>query len=149
MKIPTRLFHRWPFIAFGILGSLVIIYVFVVRRETSSYLNNLIADNVVQLKTIFERIDSTCGIIDFEYEKNWINFLNVGTFLGSEVGPMNLRNSRNWEGPYLRDNPTIQEKEYQIVKVREGYAVMPGVGVRLSNGAVVGIDILVTPHTSV
>ena len=61
----------------------------------------MIAQEVVQLRDIFHRIHKTCVIIDFDEQKNHINFLNVEKFTGSEVGPMNLAHPEKWEGPYL------------------------------------------------
>ncbi|MGB8367070.1 MAG: hypothetical protein WCD44_01815, partial [Candidatus Babeliales bacterium] len=60
----------------------------------------MIAAEVVQLHDIFQRIHQTCQIISFDYQKNRINFLNVKSFTGSEVGPMNLVHPAKWEGPY-------------------------------------------------
>lgn len=146
-SIFTRL--RWPLIAVTILLILVTVYFVVLWREPRSYNEQLIADTVTQLKTIFERIDATCGIISFEREKNWIDFLNVVKFVGSEVGSLNLRNPQAWEGPYVLDNPTMQEREYQVVTVREGYAIVPGEGVRLPSGKVMGKDVLLDAHTDI
>ena len=109
----------------------------------------IIAQEVQQLVKIFKRIDKTCKIIDFDYQKNNINFLNVKTFIGSEVGPMNLVHPDNWEGPYLKDNPTIQSKEYQVVKTKKGYFIVPGEGIRLSNGKVIGRDIILDENADI
>lgn len=109
----------------------------------------IIADDVAQLKIILEKIHATCKIIDFDYQKNWINFLNVASFEGSEVGNMNLAYPEKWEGPYLKDNPTIQEKEYMVVKTDKGYFITPGEGVRLPNGKKIGSDILLDINTDI
>ena len=102
----------------------------------------LIADDVIQLQEIFHRIHKTCNIIDFDYQKNPINFLNVKGFSSSEVGPMNLVHPDKWEGPYVEDNPTMQATEYQIVYTKKGYFITPGEGVKLPNGKVIGKDII-------
>lgn len=102
----------------------------------------IIADDVARLKTILETINRTCKIISFDQQQNVINFLNVGAFSGSEVGPMNLAYPQKWEGPYLTDNPTMQEKEYMVVQTNKGYFITPGNGVRLPDGKVIGIDII-------
>jgi len=109
----------------------------------------IIVQEVQQLVEIFKRIDKRCKIISFDYQKNNINFLNVEKFSGSEVGPMNLVYPKNWEGPYLKDNPTIQDKEYQVVKTKQGYFIVPGHGVKLSNGKVVGKDITFDENTNI
>lgn len=102
----------------------------------------IIAQDVKQLAGILKQIDEKCKIIDFDQQQNPIDFLNVKSFVGSEIGSMNLAYPQQWEGPYLNDNPTIQEKTYMVVKTKKGYFVTPGNGVRLGNGKVVGKDIV-------
>jgi len=107
----------------------------------------LIAQEVAQLKTIFEKIDASCGILGFDNEKNSIDFLTVISFVSSEIGSMNLKHPKGWQGPYLQDNPTIQGKYYQIVQTRTGYYIAPGDGVKLSNGKIIGKDIILNKDT--
>ena len=107
----------------------------------------LIADNVIQLAEIFETIHKDCTILSFEHQKNNINFLNVISFEGSEVGPMNLKYPDKCQGAYLKDNPTMQEQEYQIVKTDKGYFIAPGDGVRLSKGHIIAKDIILNKDT--
>lgn len=102
---------------------------------------SFIVNDLNTLVKVFESIDKTCGIIGFDYEKNSINFLNVISFAGSEIGPMNLRHPEKWQGPYVKDNPSFQYKEYQVLKTSAGYFITPGDGVKLPNGKVVGTDI--------
>lgn len=109
----------------------------------------MIAAEVVQLRDIFHRIHKTCGIIDFDAQKNPINFLNVAKFTGSEVGPMNLVHPEKWEGPYLQDNPTIYHSAYQVVSTKRGYYITPGDGVKLPNKKVVGKDIVLDQKANI
>ena len=102
----------------------------------------MIAQTVVQLRDIFHRIHKTCVIIDFDNQQNSINFLNVAKFAGSEVGPMNLVNPEKWEGPYLKENPTLYHITYQVVSTKKGYYITPGNGVTLPNKKVIGRDII-------
>ena len=102
----------------------------------------MIVQEVVQLRDIFHRIHKTCVIIDFDEQKNPINFLNVEKFAGSEVGPMNLVHPDKWEGPYVKDNPTLYHIAYQVVSTKKGYFVTPGEGVTLPNKKVIGKDII-------
>ena len=104
----------------------------------------LIAEDISKLSRIFERIDEQCEIIDFENQKNPINFLNVKKdgFAGSMVGPMNLAYPENWQGPYMVQHPTYGGIDYQIVRTDAGYFIAPGDGVTLPNGKVIGKDIM-------
>ena len=111
--------------------------------------DQIIVQEVQQLVDIFKQIDKKCKIIDFDYQKNLINFLNVEKFVGSEVGSMNLAYPDQWEGPYLNDNPTIQEKEYLIVRTKKGYFITPGEGVRLANGKTVGRHIILDENSDI
>lgn len=147
MSTKQRYFTVWPiftgffFIVLFILSGALIMY------QSRTYMDPLIANDVAYLKEIFQRIDATAGIRDFEYDKNPINFLNVGHFAGSEVGPMNLRYPEKWQGPYVQDNPTMQEKEYQIVHTPAGYFIAPGDGAYLSDGSIIGADIILNKNT--
>jgi hypothetical protein len=114
-----------------------------VNYFTSSDLltSRVIAHDVKQLEKIFTRIHNTCRILGFDHQKNIINFLNVKSFTGSEVGSMNLAYPDKWRGPYMDDNPTVQRQEYMIVQTDSGYFITPGEGVELPNGKVIGTDI--------
>ncbi len=116
-------------------------------RDSKLVTNQVLADQIEQLAAIFKRIDTKCKIIDFEHEKNFVDFLTVKSFVGSEVGAMNLTFPQEWEGPYMNDNPTLHEKYYVIVETPHGYYVAPGDGVKLANGKIIGKDIILDKNT--
>ena len=109
----------------------------------------MIAAEVIRLRDIFHRIHKTCTIIDFDAQKNPINFLNVEKFTGSEVGPMNLVYPDKWEGPYLQDNPTLYKIAYQVVSTKKGYYITPGDGVKLPNNKIIGTDIILDQKANI
>ncbi|HBL98561.1 TPA: hypothetical protein DDZ86_02865 [Candidatus Dependentiae bacterium] len=116
-------------------------------RDSKLFTNQVLADQIELLADIFKKIDAKCKIIDFEHEKNFVDFLTVKSFVGSEVGSMNLTYPQEWEGPYMNDNVTVQEKLYVIVESNQGYYVAPGDGVKLANGKIIGKDIILDKHT--
>jgi hypothetical protein len=128
-------------LVFGAVGTLIItiIGLYSVLQKTPT---SVITQDVQELKRIFETIDRDCTIIDFEETRTPINFLTVERFIGSSVGGMNMRNPKNWKGPYIADNPTIQEKHYVILNHPQGLFIIPDNGVRLSSGAIIGTDII-------
>ena len=103
-----------PFLIVLFFTGLVFLAFFNLRVTSKGYLADIIDRDVKELKSILERIDKECKILSFDYQKNRINFLNVKSFSGSEVGSINLAFPKKWEGPYLLDNPTYQEKEYLL-----------------------------------
>jgi len=109
----------------------------------------LIADHIVQLKDIFGRINERCKITGFRYPKDQIDFLNVISFTGSVVGSMNLLEPERWQGPYLTDNLTMNGKEYQIITTKKGTFIVPGDGVKLANGKIIGTTLMITPESDI
>ncbi len=111
--------------------------------------DGLIADHVVKLQTIFKRINESCKITAFRHKKDHIDFLNVISFAGTVVGPMNLLEPENWQGPYVDESLTMNGKEYQIVATKTGFYIVPGDGVKLSNGQIIGKTLLITPSSKI
>lgn len=128
-------------VAAGILFFIAITFIDTMYRAKDDAGMMMVRD-IEQLRDIFHRIHATCTIIDFDNQKNLINFLNVAKFAGSEVGPMNLVHPEKWEGPYLKENPTVYHHAYQVVSTKKGYFITPGDGVTLPNKKVVGKDIV-------
>ncbi len=124
------------------LGIMYILSIVLFWRESKTITDELIANDVHMLASIFNKINEDCVIIDFEHQQNYIDFLNVKSFVGSEVGPMNLMRPEKWQGPYVDDNPTVQEIDYQVVRTTKGHFIVPGPGVVLANGKLIGEDIV-------
>jgi len=129
-------------IAIGVVTVLIGISFFDARYRAKEDEGMIIAHDVIELRDIFHKIHKDCTIIDFDAQKNPINFLNVTQFSGSEVGPMNLAHPEKWQGPYMHDNPTIYHIAYQVVSTKNGYFITPGDGVKLPNNKIVGKDII-------
>ena len=111
--------------------------------------DGLIADEIVQLQKIFKRINDSCKITGFRHKKDHIDFLNVISFAGTVVGPMNLLEPENWEGPYVDESITMNGKEYQIVATKTGFYIVPGDGVKLSNGQILGKTLIIGPRSNI
>lgn len=129
-------------IASAIVVTFLVMTFFIADNQKDEIVATSIVQDIEQLHSIFERIHETCVIISFDYQKNPINFLNVKSFTSSEVGPMNLVHPEKWEGPYVQDNLAIESIEYQVVRTKNGYFIVPGEGVELPNGKVIGKDLI-------
>ena len=149
MKIMGRRHRLWVLFVIGFLGALAVATVGIFWYQSRVISNELIARDIGQLGAIFKRINDDCGIIGFEHERNYVDFLTVGSFVGSEVGAMNLKKPKNWHGPYVQDNPNVQEKLYEIVRTHKGYFLVPGAGVELSNKQIIGKDIVFGEDTDI
>jgi hypothetical protein len=132
-----------------VLGFMFLITLLAYWYQARLFPTQVMSNDIATLASIFEKINETCGIVDFQGDRLNIDFLNVISFEGSEVGPMNLKFPKHWQGPYLKTNLTFQEKYYQIVKTKNGYFIVPGNGVKLLNGKTIGKDIILTKDTSI
>lgn len=134
-------------IAFVALFFFTISYFF---YQSKKEINTLIVDDTQVISDAIYKIHDSCKIIGFDQEKTPVNFLNVKSFSGSEVGGMNLAYPKNWKGPYVKVNPTIEGKNYYILKTeKKDYYIIPGDGVKLSNGKIFGKDIIIDSKTDI
>jgi len=140
-----------PLLTIGLFVVLIGLSVVSMWYRSQNDIGYLIADEIATLATIFKRIEESCKIINFDHQKNPINFLNIkkGGFVGSELGSMNLAHPEQWDGPYLVENPKIEGCEYQIVHTKNGYFITPGQGVKLPNGKIIGKDIMLDEHADI
>lgn len=118
-------------------------------RSAQQATDRIAAEQVKTLVKILRKIDDTCGIVDITRDRSVIDFLTVKSFVGSEVGSLNLMEPSKWAGAYLNVNYAIQGKPYEIIRTKDGYFVVPGEGVKLSSGKVIGKDIVFTYDTDV
>lgn len=135
----------------SVIALLVGITIFNGRKIIKRDAGEFIAQDIARLATIFEDINTTAGILSFDYQKNRIDFLNIKKdgFVGSELGSMNLMYPDKWQGPYEKEMPRIQEEDYMIVRTQKGYFITPGDGVRLPNGKIVGSDIILDENADI
>lgn len=136
-------------LAVVLFAALFCLSIFQLYQQSKSHTDKLLAADVAVLSQIFSKIHTQCGIVGFEHDTNYIDFLTVGTFAGSQIGSMNLLRPRQWQGPYLKSIPTMQEKQYEVARAKTGYYIVPGHGVRLGNGKIMGQDIVITPQTDI
>lgn len=141
--------YRYPLLLgliFAAFFSFIVIkYISQARRAN----DGLIATHILQLSDIFKKINATAKIIGFRHENNYIDFLNVRSFQGSEIGPMTLLEPKSWQGPYLDENVSIEGKEYQIVVTKKGPFIIPGNGVKLSNGMIIGKTLIIDAKSDI
>lgn len=140
---------KGPIITVAIFVALIVIVAFNFFYQPKHANADVIVKNLALLQSLFKKIDERCKIISFDHQKNPVNFLNVGTFKGAEIGPMNLAYPTQWQGPYLENNPKLQNKEYEIVRTKKGYFIAPGEGVQLPNGKVMGKTVILNDNSDI
>jgi hypothetical protein len=135
----------------AVFVALLGISIFTYFRQAKEQTGVLILADLDKLAKIFEGIELKCDILGFDNQKNPINFLTIKKdgFVGSEVGSMNIAYPKNWEGPYVQDNPTMHGIEYQIVTTKYGNFITPGDGVVLPNGKQIGKDIILNEDADI
>lgn len=139
----------FPFVSTLFFVLIFVIFLFRFFYSRPRIVAAIIADDVKLITLALEKIDTRCNILSVEGDVSDVDFLNVKTFSGSQVGPLALAYPKRWEGPYVTVNPTLQDIFYEIVRAADGIFVMPGRGVRLPNGLTVGKEFMVTRQTKV
>ncbi len=134
--------YLMPLIAAIVFAIFVVIAVMNTFITSKEYVADIIDRDIKNLVEIFKKIDTQCEILVFDFSKNPINFLTVAKFTGSQVGSMNLIHPENWQGPYLKESPRIQDKDYVIRKTDKGLFITPDDGVKLPNGKIIGKDLI-------
>lgn len=129
------------------LAGLVGVTGFYLYKQSKSAVDKVIADDIEFLKKTLSMIDETCNITSIMRDRIYIDFLSIKKFAGNQIGALQVRYPEKWQGPYSENNPTVQGKSYELVKVKDGYAIVPGEGVKLANGKVMGKDIVLDAST--
>ncbi len=130
------------FIIFSVVSLVLILALFLLAnyKGRSLYSSEVIVNDISVIINALSEIDKECNILSIKNDRNYVDFLNVEKFVSSEVGCLNLAFPKNWAGPYVQDNPTLQGKFYEIIKTTDGLFIVPGSGVELPNGLIVGKD---------
>lgn len=135
------------FLTATIFSALFFISAVMFWQQTHRSVEVMVHQDVMELQKIFQKIHQDCKILSFDHEKNYIDFLTVKEFVGDQVGSLNLGFAKFWKGPYMKENPEVQEHAYVILKNKQGYFIVPGDGVVLSNGKIIGKDIVLHANT--
>lgn len=145
----TSHFSIMSFLTGSIFLGLFFVSIWFLFKYSKYSTDAIIAQDMQTLQQIFREIDKDCKIIDFEHTKNYIDFLTVKEFIGSQVGAMNITYPKNWKGPYLKHNPTVLEQQYIVLKSKKSYYLVPGDGVILANGQTIGTDIILNEKADI
>lgn len=148
---PVWVFMQKYFVIFSASFLTILMSVFLIRvlTDRTQILTTVIQDDLANIEKILGQIDKDCNILDIRSSSAVIDFLTVEKFSGSTVGPLNLAHPHKWKGAFLSQNPTIQQKFYEIVHAKDGYFVIPGQGVKLPNELVMGKDVIINNETLV
>jgi hypothetical protein len=146
-----NLFLKKYFIVFSsifliIIFTISIIFLFLNKKY---YVTKIINDDLEILHEKLARIDEDCNIINITQNPLVLDFFTVRNFQGSVIGGINLAHPKNWKGPYLSQNPTLQGKYYEIIQAKDGLFIIPGKGVKLTNNQIVGKDIMISPSSAI
>jgi hypothetical protein len=141
--------YSFALLTVSIFAILFIVAVFFLLYEARTFSDQLIADDIIRIADAVKKIDNDCRIIGFDHQKNYVDFMTVKKFVGSEVSGMQLIRPDAWQGPYMYENPSVQGKSYNIVRTKKGFFLVPGDGVKLGNKKIIGIDIIFDESTDI
>jgi len=143
---PLWNFFQKHFVTFSasLLTALSLLFLVRVFMSRTEVIATAIKEDLTTIEQCLERIDKECNILSIRVDNAMIDFLTVEKFVGSAVGCLNLAYPAKWKGPYLKQNPTLRERPYEIIKTKQGYFLIPGKGVKLPSGLVMGKDLTIT-----
>jgi len=148
---PVYSFMQRYFTVFSatLLSVLLLIFIARIFYNRPYFIASVIKEDLVMIEQVLAKIDKDCNILSIRPDNAVVDFLTVEKFVGSTVGCLNLAYPERWKGPYLRRNPTIQSRPYEIVHTKEGLFIVPGRGTKLPNGFVVGKDFKIDYQSSI
>lgn len=151
MEVKKKIYQRNLFSIILAVAFFLIFFFVVIKfiNQAKKANDELIAEHILQLNDIFNQINRTCKISGFSSKRDYIDFLTVKKFEGNMIGSMILLEPKKWDGPYLNNNLTIEGKEYQIVRAKKGYYIVPGEGVVLANGQIINKTIIFKSSTDI
>ncbi len=137
-----RLRRYFPYISGMLFLFLIIMFIGINRFEQKKVLLEVIQEDLQEIIHDLVDIDVSCNILSITQNNCVIDFLTISSFKGSMVGELQVAYPERWKGPYRKKNHTVQGRLYEIVKLKDCYAVVPGVGVCLPNKKIMGKDII-------
>ncbi len=148
---PVKIFLKKYFTMFSstMLLALAVIFIFRLANNKPYFLASVMSEDLQKMAKILKKIDKHCNILNISCQHCQIDFLTVEKFTGSEIGCLNLAYPDKWKGPYFSTNPRIQQKHYELVNIDEGLFIVPGNGVQLPNGYVMGKDVVISRTTPI
>lgn len=146
VRIDKKVF---PIFSVLILAFLLVLFIWRYYKAKPIYEAQLINSQVTKLEQVLRDIDDSCSILSVQHDRTPIDFLTVEKFVGSEIGGLNLAYPKYWAGAYVHDNFSMRGVSYELIKAKDGYFIVPGNGLRLPNGLVMGDDIIITKKVAV
>lgn len=145
------LFFKKYFIVFSstVLALMLIISLFKVYYNKPYFTASLIGNDVKIVHDALHSIDKRCNILRFNNRRVILDFFTVSSFDGSVIGGVSLAYPKKWTKAVLHRNPIIQQKFYEVVRAQDGFFVVPGEGVTLPTGLVMGKDVVIKRQTQV
>ena len=139
----------FPIFSLCVLAAILGFFVYKYVQNKPFHKARTIIIDLEVLARVLHVIDESCSILSVKYDHTKIDFLNTVAFEGSEIGGLNLAYPRQWKKSFLKDNPTVEGIEYELVRAKDGFYVMPGQGLRLPNDLVMGKDIIIDRSVAV
>lgn len=145
------IFFRHYFVVFSstILSLMLLISLFKFYYNKPYFTAAVITNDVRNLDSVLACIDGKCTILQVTNNKVALDFLTIQKLDGELAAGMSFASPEKWQGPYLKKNPLLQERHYELVKAKDGYFIVPGYGVSLPNGLTIGKDLAFDEKTEI
>ncbi|MBT4594276.1 hypothetical protein HOD08_00125 [bacterium] len=142
--------EHFTYISSSILAFLIAMFLFLAITSRQRMVAWEVRRDVQRIARAIEQINSDCNVVEIRGGRAPVTFLSRKKVSSQNIGPLVIETYENWKGPYLEEVPKFQGSiPYELVKVEEGFVVVPGNGALLPGGFVMGKDIVLAPDKSV
>jgi hypothetical protein len=140
--LQVLLMRFFPYLSGLLFASLLLIFFSMNFFERKKVLAETIQEDLQEIIRDLIDIDTNCNILSIMKNNCVVDFLTIKAFSGSMLSELNLAYPERWKGPYRKTNHLIQGRFYEITKLKDCYALVPGAGVKLPGKKIMGKDII-------
>lgn len=135
--------HRLLIRSSQMIGSLIIVALTAICAahfvmHTPLWHTRLIQGDLNRIAQAVHALDRDCGIKNMRTGRYPLMPLTQYAWPSGQLHGMSVARPENWRGPYLPKVIALQGKPYELLKTNSSLYVVPGNGVTLPSGAIIG-----------
>jgi len=116
--------------------------------QSSEWNAGTVRADLSHLEEALKNFDGDCGIQEVLSGGHSLLFLTQTARPTDAFAAFKLANENTWRGPYIHKVPVAQGYPYMLLKTNKGLFIVPGEGVRLPKGSILGKEFFLTAESN-